>query len=334
VLDAAWQRMHWWIVAMAVLYAASGTTVVKPDEVAVILRWGKLVGDTPALQEHGPGLLFAFPRPFDRVVRVPVKRVSEVSIRTLSASLAEDADSYANTLDPVTQGYALTGDQNIVRADVIARYRIRDAVEWAFYGPPADDVLRAVVSAALVRSLGEMGVDRVLADGRKALVATATRRAQEGLDRSHAGLELTSLELTQLAPPVALAGEFEAVQSAYIAAETKRKDAQAFRELTIPAALAESESVTQAARGAADHDLATASGEVAAFLNLDREYRANPAVVRERLYRDAVEKALSAAGSTRWVPPPAGGRYSGFRVSISPTGQTAVPALVNNEEPH
>ena len=78
LLDAAWQRMHWWVATMAVLYAVSGITIVKPDEVAVILRWGRLVGATPALQEHGPGLLFAFPRPVDQVVRVPVKHVWEV----------------------------------------------------------------------------------------------------------------------------------------------------------------------------------------------------------------------------------------------------------------
>ena len=58
---------------------------MKPDEVAVILRWGRLVGDTPALQEHGPGLLFAFPRPIDRVVRVQVKHVWEVPVSTLAS---------------------------------------------------------------------------------------------------------------------------------------------------------------------------------------------------------------------------------------------------------
>src|ERR1700680_4792704 len=85
LLDGAWQRMHWWIATMAVLYVLSGITVVKPDEVAVVLRWGRLVGPTPALQEHGPGLLFTFPRPIDRVVRVPVKRVREVRVNTLAS---------------------------------------------------------------------------------------------------------------------------------------------------------------------------------------------------------------------------------------------------------
>ena len=183
LLDAAWHRMHWWVLAMMILYAVSGTTIVKSDEVAVVLRWGRLVGDTPALQQHGSGLLFSFPRPIDRVVRVPVKRVYEVAISTLSGRTAQE-EYAADTLDPVTQGYALTGDHNIVEVDVVVRYRIRDAAEWAFYGPKPDDVLRVEVTTAMIRSLGEMPVDRVLADGRKDLITTATRRGSSLVARS------------------------------------------------------------------------------------------------------------------------------------------------------
>ena len=66
--------MHWWIGCMGLLYALSSLTVVRPDQVAVVLRWGRLVGASPALQQHGPGLLLALPRPIDQVIRVPIKR--------------------------------------------------------------------------------------------------------------------------------------------------------------------------------------------------------------------------------------------------------------------
>jgi len=317
LLDGAWQRMHWWVATMAILYALSGITIVRPDEVAVILRWGHLVGATPALQEHGSGLLFALPRPIDRVVRVQVKHVWELPVTTL-ADNGDEISFEGLTLDPLTQGYALTGDQNIVHVDVVARYRIREPAEWAFYGPKADDVLRVEVTAAMVRSLGEMGVDRVLSDGRKELVDTATRRAQAGLDAVHSGLELTSLELTRLFPPLVLARDFDAVQSAYIGAETSKKEAQAYAESAIPMAQADTDAKLQAARAAAASDLAAARGDAQAFLALDKEYRANPVVVRERLYRDSVERAISAAGSVRWVPPPFGGAYHGLHITLTP----------------
>ena len=326
LLDGAWQRMHWWVAVMALLYAVSGITVVKPDEVAVILRWGSLVGDTPALQQHGPGLLFAFPRPVDRVVRVPVKHVWEVQVKTLASVYDWNQ---RETIDPVTEGYALTGDHNAVHVDMVARYRVRDPAEWAFYSPKAEDVLRVEVTAAMVRSLGEMGVDRVLSEGRKSLIAIATRRAQAGLDAAHSGLELSSLELTRLAPPLALAEDFDAVQSAFIGAETRKKQAQAFAQAAIPKAQAEADASVQSARATAAADLARARGDASAFLALDHEYRANPTVVRERLYRDAIENAIGDAGNVRWIPPPSDGRYQGLRISLAPKEAGAPP--VNSE---
>ncbi len=331
LLDGAWQRMHWWVATMAVLYLLSGITIVKPDEVAVVLRWGKLLGATPALQAHGPGLLFALPRPVDQVVRVQVKRVSEVSVRTLAAAepnVDENSGQIvdSSTLDPLTQGYALTGDENIVHVDMMARYRVRDPAEWAFYGPKAEDVLRVEVTAAMVRSLGEMGVDRVLSDGRKTLIATATKRAQAGLDASHSGLEISSLELTRLGPPQALTGEFDAVQSAFIGAETAKKVAQSYAESAIPQAQAEADSAAQAARAQAASDLAEANGSAGAFLALNKEYRADTSVVRERLYRDAIERAIGNAGSVRWIPPPVGGSYKGVRITLYGGGGGSQPS--------
>jgi membrane protease subunit HflK len=318
LVDAAWQRMHWWVAAMAVAYAVSGITIVRADEVAVILRWGRLVGDTTAIAEHGAGLLFALPRPIDQVVRVQTKRVSEVEVRTLAAvppDIDEDEVAPVNTMDPLIQGYALTGDQNIVQLEMIARYRIRDAAEWAFYGPASEDILRVEVTAAMVRSLGEMEVDRVLSDGREDLIAVAARRVQTGLDEAHSGLELTSLDLRSLSPPAELASAFASVQTEFIGAETLKQYSLAYAESAAPEATAQVDAALQSARGSAEADLAKARGEAEAFRALAREYRANPVVVRERLYRDALDRVLSAA-RVRWLPPPVGGSYRGMRISI------------------
>ena len=53
-------------------------------------------------------------------------------------------------------------------------------------------------------------------------------------------------------------------------------------------------------------------------------------MVRERLYRDAVERAITHAGGVRWVPPPIGGSYHGFRITLRPTG--SLPKAGGQEE--
>jgi len=258
------------------------------------------------------------------VVRVQTKHIWELTVNALAAGNdkngaeppAADGQQDRDTLDPLSNGYALTGDRNIVHVEMIARYHVKEPGEWAFYGPETKEVLRVEVAAAMMRSLGEMGVDRVLADGRKALIATATRRAQAGLDKAHAGIELSSLELTRLSPPRALAREFEAVQSAFIAAETKRKEAQAFAQRVVPKAQADTDSALQSARATSALELATAHGDAESFLALEDEYHSNTSVVRERLYRDAVERALRSA-EVHWVPPSESGRYpGGLRISL------------------
>jgi membrane protease subunit HflK len=299
---------------MALLYAVSGVTVIRPDEVGVVKRWGRLLSGSAATREHGPGLLFAFPPPIDEVVRVKTRYVRELSIQLAPP---ENAMGGAR-LDPLTVGYALSGDQNVVHVKLVARYRVRDPAAWAFHGPPSEEIVRTEVSAATIRSLGELSVDHVLAEGRKDLIQRVTQRTQAGLDAAHSGLELVALELTDLAPPRALVKEFEAVQTAYIGAETQKKEAQTYRQDVIPRAQAVADAGVQSARADAATNRARAQGDVKAFLALEREYRANPGVVRERLYRDAADRAIASAASVRWVPPPAGGRYAGLRVLVGP----------------
>ncbi len=184
----------------------------------------------------------------------------------------------------------------------------------------------------MVRSLGEMGVDRVLSDGRKDLIAMATRRAQAGLDACHSGLELSSLELTRLAPPPSsdrLSSTRCRARSSALKHGAKRhrpsptRPFRRRRRRPIPCC--------NRREASAESDLAAARGAADAFRALDREYRANAVVVRERLYRDGVEIALRSAGRVRWIPPPVGGRYNDFRVSIPSGGQTT-PVIVEDED--
>jgi membrane protease subunit HflK len=314
LVDALWLRMHWWVVVMMILYALSGITIIKPGEVGLTLRWGARVEGI-----HEPGVMFAFPRPIDEVVHVDVKHVSELRIETLITNRR------TNTLDPTKGGYAITGDHNIVHVHIIARYQIRDAAEWTFYGPVSDGIVRVEVTAAIVRSIGEIGVDHVLADGRTALLKAATQRAQAGLDDAHAGLVLLSLEITELVPPAPLRADFEAVQSAIIGATTAQKQAEEFAQRTVPQAHADADAAIKTAEGDASTARARATGDVDAFRALDREYRASPTVVRERLYRDSVDKAL-AAGVVRWIPPPVGARYNTLRVSVE-SGPSSVYSI-------
>lgn len=322
------------VVLAALVYLASGVTVVKQDEVALVLRFGRLVGDTPALALRQPGLLLAWPRPIDEVVRVNVQKVHEVRLVDLTPLLGEDLptlpgqddselvpglESPRESIDPRRVGYALTGDHNIVHAQIVARFQIDDPVAYALRIDAPEELLRRAVLASALHSAGEMSINDVLASGRRELVRRIEMRTQASLDQIGSGLRLVSVELEELAPPLNLLGEFRAVQSAYIESLTEVKRAQQYRESEIPAAQADALRQITEAEGYKAARIAEAQGAAASFERLLVEYRKGPEMLRERLYRETMERTLGKTRNRVLVPPPpAGGRYTDLRITVRP----------------
>ena len=72
IINTAIRYCKWLIVILVALICCSGIRVVNNHEVAVVLRFGRLVGDTREEQVKEPGLLLAFPYVIDEVIKVPV----------------------------------------------------------------------------------------------------------------------------------------------------------------------------------------------------------------------------------------------------------------------
>jgi modulator of FtsH protease HflK len=314
------ERLHWWLGVLLVAYLTSGITFVQPDEVAVVYRFGRLVGDGAGAVQ-APGVLIALPRPMDRVVRVPAAKVFETELRELHFSQTEDkASRYLvtsrTTLDPERVGYVVTGDQNIVHVAMVARWQVSDPIAWSQAVEAPEDLLRTAVLASTVNTMGALAVDGVLADGRQTMVDDVTRQAQARLDGWGAGVSLVSLELLELGPPQQVREAFREVQTTAIEAETRVKAAREYREVQVPKARTDARRKTREAEAGAVELTQRARSESHAFLALLAEYQRDPVVVRERLYREGIESVLDDAGAVDFVPPPAGPRYSGTRITV------------------
>ncbi len=305
-----------WVIVMMLLYLGSGITIVGPDEVGIVRRFGRLVGGGTAAAIHSPGLLFALPRPLGEVVRINVKRVYEVDVGTLAPPRGEDTLPSSMTMDPTRVGYALTGDHNIIHARFKVHYRVGDPIAYLIGCGEPERALLDVLTGEAVRAVGQRDVDHVLAEGRSDFVTIVRDRAQARLDDARLGITIVSLELTSLGPPGAVAAGFTAVQSAAIAAQTARQNAQTERANAIPAAEAAAADRRSLAIRYAVDTRAAAESDATAFRALALEYRRSPAVVRERLYRDAMTRVVAGAGKREFVPPPVGARYGGLRITV------------------
>jgi membrane protease subunit HflK len=324
--------LRWTMAAIAVAYLLSGAFVVGPEEEAVVLAFGRLSGETQESRVRGPGLHFAFPAPFEEVVKFPVRRVREVVINTF-APPADDSqpdgkkdekekksDREKNApsndlpdiaairgLDPAAEGYLLSADMNIVRASMTVRWKVRDLPKYLFGHREAERVLREQVESAAIAVIGGTGIDDILTDSRETVRAKIAERAQASLDRLNTGIEIVSLEIPLLAPPAFLAEAFNEVNAAKIEAKGLADEANAYRSQNLPAAAAEANRVVKAAEQYRAERLARAKGEARRFESLLARYRADPAVFRARIYAEAVEQILDAVERKTILPPGAKG---------------------------
>ncbi len=153
-LEAGLRMFRWVVVILLVLFIFSGITKIEPDSVGLLLRFGDLQGVSPGEQVRQPGLLLALPYPIDEVRSVPGKDKEEQIIidevwKSFDDPVSEDK------INPVTEGYCLTGDNSVLQAKLAVKYKITDPVAAELWIAKQDreDLLRDAVLAALVQTV-------------------------------------------------------------------------------------------------------------------------------------------------------------------------------------
>lgn len=296
IVNTAIQYCKWLILILVVLICCSGIRVINNYEVGVVLRFGRLVGDTQEEQIKQPGLLLAFPYVIDEVIKVPVGKVQEVSITTHAAA----ADPiYA---DIASTGYLITGDENILHINATLKYRITDPVQYALYNSVPQDTINGVVSGVMASCASSDSVDGLLTDQKEEYAQEVIRQSQVRLDQLDLGVTVIGLEFQSITPPNALKYHFDQVNAAYVEKETKIQEAKQYREKVVPDAKATADTMVTDAQINQSQKLTTANDRVAEFYGLLEEYQRNQDVVQERVFREKVTAILNKMGGKLVLP--------------------------------
>jgi membrane protease subunit HflK len=206
--------MRWLLipVALVALYLLTGVVQVRPGERAVIRRFGRVLDDKP-----GPGLLVGLPWGMDRVDRVEVDAVRELTI-------GYDGDPGDGSIIPA--GQLLTGDSNLVNVQFTLYYKVApDALEeFVLHADRSPAMLARAAEAVAVEWVASQNVDDVLLRGktalRKELIEKVGQRTQ-GL-----GVVVTGAEVSQIGPPDEVRDAFDSVARAQTQKATARFQAE------------------------------------------------------------------------------------------------------------
>jgi membrane protease subunit HflK len=275
------------IVLLILILLGNPFFMVDPTEQAVVLRFGKHV------RTRGAGLRLKFPWPVERVEIVDMQ-MRELGIGTGVSPYPPPWEEQRGQQrreggDGVLM---LTGDENIVRVKISVQYRVIDPVAFRFNVREPEKTLQDICDATLRRVIGDHGVDSALTEGKGKIQEDIRFFGQELADHYGLGLEIVTVNLNDVQPPIPVRPAYTAVISAKEEKERSINEAMGYRNGEIPKAEGNAAALVNSASGYARERVLHAQGEIRRFSDLLAEYRLAKDVTKKRLYLETLEEVL------------------------------------------
>ena len=267
--------------AAIAIWGLSGFFRVEPDELGVVLRFGKYVRDVK------PGLNYHLPYPIESVLTPKVTRVNRIDIGLRNV---EDLRRGTTTREVPEESLMLTGDENIVNVDFSVFWLVKPngASEYLFNIQQPEGTVKAVAESAMREVIGRSTLDEILA--RQNIEIPVHDLMQSTLDRYGAGVQITQVQLQKVDAPAQVIDAFRDVQAARIDQERAKNEAETYANKVIPEAKGRAAQITQSAEAYRKQTVAEATGASSRFRQIYDEYKKAPDVTRQRMYLETMER--------------------------------------------
>jgi membrane protease subunit HflK len=294
--------------AVVALWGFSGFFRVEPDELGVVLRFGKQV------REVQPGLNYHLPYPIERVLTPKALRVNKIDI---GMRQIDDARRGSVVRDVPEESLMLTGDENIVDVDFSVLWKVRPTGvgDYLFNIQNPEGTVKAVAESAMREVIGRSEIQPILTGARQTIESAVHDLMQKTLDDYGSGIIVQQVQLQKVDPPAQVIDAFRDVQAARADLERSVNEAQTYANRVVPEARGRVAQITQAAEAYRQQTVAEATGQTARFLKIYDEYKKAPDVTRQRMYLETMERIL---GNTN-------------KIILDSSGTGVVPYLPLNE---
>jgi modulator of FtsH protease HflK len=298
-------RLRYLLILFLAAYLLTGLTQVRPEERAVVRRFGQVVA------RPGPGLWIGLPWGIDRVDRVPVRTIRQIK----AGYLPETASDAPGT----PAGQYLTGDQNLVNVQLTLDYAIgetdADLDDFVMHQDQVDVALAREAEAGAAEWTGGRGVDEVLLTGNAALPAWLMDRLQQRIAALKLGVTVQRASAS-LAPPDEVRAAFEQVSQAQTGIRTREYQARQEADQRLRQAESLRYKLEQEAEVFKDGQLRLARADSTDFLaqlSAYRELKANNADALAVIWWNEMQKTLLGMKSR-------GGRVEPLDSHLGPDG--------------
>ena len=260
--------------------------MVKPHQQAIIERLGRVVNKGSPIS---PGLHIKLPWPFDSAIKIDSRLIREINVGNIT-----DEGSYALiwTKEHGTEEAFLSADNSFFYPYVVLHYRIKDIFAYRYHNEDPQRLLDNIAHDVMAKIFAGKEFYEIVTLYRKQLVDELVQRLQSKLDKMSSGLEIVSVNLKDIHPPIFIADSFEEVIVAYQEKEMIINQAYAYQFESLPQARSEAEKQAKEAESYVFDKIKKAEGEGKRFSLQLMAYDHSPSLLNQWMYYDCLRQAL------------------------------------------
>lgn len=276
------------LVSATVLWVSTCVVQVESYQQGAVYRFGAL--QSKLLQ---PGIHLTLPFPFDRVEIYDTEVVQKT---TIGYRAEENADNiWTKSHGEEEYKLLLGGGDELVSINLRLEYKISDLKKYlkTFKDPKAQ--MEAMAYELVTDRTIETDLDTLLSADREAFALNFRKDLSNLLNKQNVGIEVVSVVLESIHPPVEIATVYQELISAEISAEKRILIAQGTANATIAKAQAGADTAVYGAQAEQKEKVAKAKANIAEFLASAEAYRTNKDAYTYYKYLKAVGEAYGNA---------------------------------------
>lgn len=271
------------LLAIVLWFAFDSFYSVQPNEIGLNLVFGKFTGKTTA------GLNANWPWPIGSYIKLPVfeQKITEVGYR-------------ADGSDVLAESQMLTGDQNIVQVKFRVSWQIDSAKpeDYAFNVLSPPNTVKAVAESIMREVVGLKTIDGILTSDRKSIEPDVQARMQKVLDAYQVGVQVKQVQLQSVDAPSQVLAAYRDVTAAQQDQQRAVNEAETYANQKVPEAQGAAARIVAQANAYKEQTVAEAKGLTSRFNQVYEQYKNAPAVTRQRLYLETMERVLGGMNKT------------------------------------
>ncbi len=307
---------------MVVAFVCSGFFTVGASEKAVILRFGKPVGEgDKALL--GPGWHWSFPYPIDEIVRIPIAAQQNVQTTvgwyatTPEQELSGEELPSGPTLNPAVDGYLITADHDIVHSRATLYYHVKDPIAYTFGFSNAQVMVVNALNNSLLYAAASFNADDILLDRQTEFKEAVQKRVTDLADQEQLGIMVDGCEVVSI-PPRQLTDVFKAVTDARETSANAITAAQSDATNMLLQAGAQAAAMTTRATVDSANYVTLVKADAKRFNDLLPQYRTNAALFAQQQVNLVMAEVLTNVGDKWFIPESGNGKRSELRLQLNP----------------